>query len=51
MEWRFTGSFFLLDRVRLALPVPATSTDLVCGFVPSCQATTLYLPSGTFSIL
>ena len=39
------------ERVKSALPVPATSTDLVCGFMPSCQATTLYLPSGTFSIL
>src|ERR1035438_842469 len=39
------------ESVKSALPVPATSTDLVCGFVPSCQATTLYLPSGTLSIL
>ena len=39
------------ERVKSALPVPATSTDLLCCLVPSCQATTLYLPSGTFSIL
>ena len=39
------------ERVKSALPVPETSTDLRSVFMPSCQATTLYLPSGTFWIL
>ena len=38
-------------RVTSALPIPGTSVDLFCCFMPSCQATTLYFPSGTFSIL
>jgi hypothetical protein len=38
------------ESAKSALPVPATSTDFVC-LVPSCQATMLYLPSGTLSIL
>ena len=37
--------------MKSTLPVQATTTGLVCNFAPSCQATTLYLPSGTFSIL
>jgi len=48
-ERTFPRSYF--KRVKSALPVPATSTGLVWSFMPSCQATTLYLPSGTLSIL
>lgn len=40
-----------LESVNSTLPIPVTSTGLVWDFMPSCQATTLYLPSGTFSIL
>lgn len=36
---------------KSALALPVTLTDFVCGFTPPCQATTLYLPSVTFSIL
>src|SRR5229473_4286415 len=40
-----------LVKVKSALPSPATATALDWVLAPSCQATTLYWPSGTPSIL
>ena len=40
-----------LLTVKSALLSPATVTDLDEAFAPSCHATTVYWPSGTFSIL
>ena len=35
------------DRVKLALSLPATSTDLLSCFAPSCQATPWCTSSGS----
>src|SRR6266852_5781458 len=40
-----------LVKVKSALPSPATATALDWVLAPSCQATPLYWPSGTPSIL
>ena len=46
---RFHVTYF--DREKSTLFVPGTLRGLVCCFIPSCHATRLYLPSGTFSSL
>lgn len=43
--------YFYLLSVRSSLVSPETATGLLWVFAPSCQPTTLYWPSGTFSIL
>ena len=40
-----------LLSMKSALASPETATGFDCVFEPSCQAVTLYCPSGTFSIL
>jgi hypothetical protein len=40
-----------LVSVKSAFASPPTVSCLLCVFAPSCQAMTVYWPSGTFSIL